>query len=217
MKPLTDDEEILSFLPPTPEVRVPSSRKKKDRIRNKRDIYLDDDQDSFCQTWMIKSVVKMLILFFTTIAGIHFGRSLSTFMPHIHITKWNGLQLDSIQNWCLDVSSNSCECANPLAPRSRHHHKLWDRAYKKQKETIASVANSYDGKLDVLFLGDSIIEGFKGTSYGIPQSSMQENLETFEGLFLKNGTEVRIISRMYFNIEILYILSLKFNSFVVSV
>ena len=108
MKPLTDDEETHSFLPPTSEVRVPSSRKmKRSRTRNKPDTYLDDDQDSFCQTWMIKSIVKMLIVFFTTIAGIHFGRSLPTFMPHIHVTEWNGLQLNDIQNWCLDVSSNS--------------------------------------------------------------------------------------------------------------
>jgi lysophospholipase L1-like esterase len=44
-------------------------------------------------------------------------------------------------------------------------------------------ATTYDGNLDVVFYGDSITEGWLGTSLGLPNERKKKNQEVFKSLF----------------------------------
>jgi len=115
----------------------------------------------------------------------------------ILITKWgDDLNLDDIEHWCLDPNITTCQCANPLMPMHRHGHKTWTRAYLDNVhfahmfqqflvKAKTSKANKFSSGivLDVVFLGDSITEGWRGTSFGQPIPEKQENVDIFHAYF----------------------------------
>jgi hypothetical protein len=63
-------------------------------------------------------------------------------------------------------------------------------AHKVNKQLALEQPPGGEGSAwDVVFLGDSITEGWRGTSYGIPVERKQDNLEVFQSLFRGGGTE----------------------------
>lgn len=75
-------------------------------------------------------------------------------------------------------SSQSCNCANPLEPKAREKHKTWQLAHDGN---IRDAMNAFG--VDVVFLGDSIIEGWRGMSFGLPVASKRPNAAVFDTLF----------------------------------
>ena len=76
-----------------------------------------------------------------------------------------------------------CKCQDPLQPVGRDHLKYWHRAHEINIE--AAAVN--EGEIDVLFLGDSITEGWKGTSYGRSSARTQDVPKVFHKYFSKDS------------------------------
>lgn len=76
-------------------------------------------------------------------------------------------------------------------PPHRYGHDTWTFAYHQNLRQ----ARRYEKKrrfreLDVVFLGDSILEGFKGTKFGRKAPHKKENVPVFESLFdVSKGAE----------------------------
>ncbi len=109
------------------------------------------------------------------------------------IQEWNDLHLDDIQHWCMNHTVTDCKCSNPLSPKARHGHSTWTHAYheniKRARGANVHVENDRTN-YDVVFLGDSILEGFKGTKFGKKVKHKQDNVQVFDSFFnANNGAE----------------------------
>jgi len=113
------------------------------------------------------------------------------------------LSLGDLSSWCLNVSQyyscfhgsfkncnlilsmqskeNLCRCANPLRPIPRSEHDGFKSGHRVN--TQMALTSPASGNWDVVFYGDSITEGWKGTSYGIPKEQKLANYKVFESLF----------------------------------
>lgn len=99
--------------------------------------------------------------------------------------EWNDIRIDDIKSWCLDKSSlrcfDSCSSDNPLIGRHRSKHKHWEEAFfgNVREALIASEMRH----VDVVFYGDSIIEGWKGFKLGQLHPYKLENAAVFQHYF----------------------------------
>jgi len=93
--------------------------------------------------------------------------------------------LNDIGHWCLQPNVTTCKCANPLQPSHRHGHKTWTEAHLENLKLAKNILpkKSPFRELDVVFMGDSITEGWRGTSFGVKVDKKQANVEVFESLF----------------------------------
>ncbi len=72
-----------------------------------------------------------------------------------------------------------------MEPAGREAHRHWLKTVQENKDAIAS---SEAEDVDVVFYGDSITEGWKGTSYGFDNGRKENNPEVFKALFsVKDG------------------------------
>lgn len=96
------------------------------------------------------------------------------------IQQWNELRLDDVKHWCLNRKSHEClhHCVNPLEPFERFSHKTWEMAHDGNIREALEAEN-----VEVVFLGDSIIEGWRGMSLGIPVPHKHNNIAIFDKLF----------------------------------
>lgn len=176
-----DDEETMSFLPSAPviHVRVPkSSRRKKIHC-------------CLCRPWVYKSLIFMIV--FISILGFKFYSAVHGSPFHRHakgesVVNWHDLHLNDIGHWCLQPNVTDCKCANPLLPQHRYGHKTWTKAHMENVGLARNIKkvtqkSSSFRELDVVFLGDSITEGWRGTSFGEPIEHKQENKQIFEKYF----------------------------------
>jgi len=100
---------------------------------------------------------------------------------YVGVQKYHDLRVGDIKHWCLDKASSFCTCPNPLTPRHRMNHKTWKEAYYGNvREATMGIDH-----VDIVFLGDSIIEGWRGLSFGQVNPNKAENTRTFEKLFAK--------------------------------
>jgi len=103
------------------------------------------------------------------------------------VDHWSNLKIRDIQHWCLNPSNSKCSstCLNPLTARHKIGYKTWEEAYygNVREATMAALEG---GSTDIVFLGDSITEGWKGFSHGRLNPKKRENIRVFEHLFSKN-------------------------------
>jgi len=116
------------------------------------------------------------------------------------VDHWSHLRIHDIQNWCLNPSSVQCSsaCLNPLTAQPRimasttfkknpnNNHIHWEEAFygNVREANIASTIGG--GNTDIVFLGDSIVEGWKGLHYGKFDQTRKDNIPVFDSLFSKN-------------------------------
>jgi len=102
------------------------------------------------------------------------------------VTNWHDLHLDDISQWCLQPNVTTCKCANPLQPTHRHGHKTWTEAHvenEKMARNMNTKKSSPFREMDVVFLGDSIMEGWRGTSFGQIVEKKKEHSKVFDDYF----------------------------------
>jgi len=193
MKPLSisgasaTDDETMSFLPPPREVRVPkpvhvkrTDRQIRANRKHKSDKYTN--RERFCLPWMVETIAFMMLIacafllkgLYTHLVGRLEGEE---------VAKWGNLSLKNIQHWCLNEKSLDCSCASPLTPAPRHGHKTWTQAHL---QNIKDAAHQINDSWDVVFLGDSIMEGWKGLSFGRAVEHKEGNVQVFESMFDSN-------------------------------
>jgi lysophospholipase L1-like esterase len=87
------------------------------------------------------------------------------------------LTSEFVQPWCFKGRS-SCDCKDPMVPQGRLEIKKWEHVQKLNAERAKS-----KNDIDLLFLGDSITEGWVGTSYGEKSPRTNGVPQVFESLF----------------------------------
>ena len=206
MKPLNlsdnpdDDEETLSFLPNDPPINITvsttnnSDKRKKhhqhqhgDQNRNrKRRLYRKRQSTGFCLPWMIESILFMMIIASVVVIKVLYRAKVYGFdrKSNVDVQEWRDLKIKDIDQWCLNSDVADCKCSNPLTPMPRYNHYTWTHAFH---QNVHAARNSRKDRsfrnLDVVFLGDSILEGFKGMKFGKEIPHKQNNKLIFESLF----------------------------------
>jgi len=74
-------------------------------------------------------------------------------------------------------------CPNQMEPGGRQGRRNWLKASHENKDAISEMGED----VDVVFYGDSITEGWKGTSISIPNGRKKNNLKVFNSLFTIEG------------------------------
>lgn len=88
-----------------------------------------------------------------------------------------------LNNICFPKMKSKCSCPDPLTPSGRLGRRHWLKTMHEHKDDI----HDLNGDVDVVFYGDSITEGWKGTSYGFPNGRKDKNLEVYEKHFTTKG------------------------------
>lgn len=97
------------------------------------------------------------------------------------VTGINDLTLDGVDAWCFDTS-RKCKCVDPLNGDTRQSTKWWAKVHHMNIEA----AEKHAADLDVLFLGDSITEGWSGKSRGHMIARAKGVKEIFTKFFTKS-------------------------------
>jgi hypothetical protein len=97
-------------------------------------------------------------------------------------------------------SPDQCNCYNPTIGNPLDMNpgvwELWNTTFEITKE-IAAVAASRQStsSLELVLLGDSISEHWRGTSLGRPQDKLIGHAKAFQELFVKeNGGKINAVS-----------------------
>jgi hypothetical protein len=69
-----------------------------------------------------------------------------------------------------------------MEPKDRQGRRHWLKTSHENKDKAAETED-----LDVVFYGDSITEGWMGTSFGFPNGRKEKNEEVFKSLFTLDG------------------------------
>jgi len=88
-----------------------------------------------------------------------------------------------IQGLCYPGMEDSCQCEDPMIGKGREGQRHWLKTVHENKDAVSTIK---DGA-DVIFYGDSITEGWKGTSYGFPNGRKEDNYAVFKSLFTSEG------------------------------
>lgn len=71
-------------------------------------------------------------------------------------------------------------CLNPLLPQDRHDREHWSSTHDDHVQSAQQAAKQQPR---VIFLGDSITEGWTGKSFGQDRPYKQDNVAVFDDLF----------------------------------
>jgi len=74
---------------------------------------------------------------------------------------------------------NSCKCPDPMVGLAREGRRHWMKTAHENKDKVLDIRED----LDVVFYGDSITEGWMGTSFGFPNGRKDKNEQVFNSLF----------------------------------
>ncbi|GFH61699.1 hypothetical protein CTEN210_18175 [Chaetoceros tenuissimus] len=81
---------------------------------------------------------------------------------------------------CFPGMKKYCKCDYPLKAKDRQGRRHWLKASHMNKERIVDMSKH---KIDVVFYGDSITEGWLGTSYGFHNGRKEGSLKIFKKYF----------------------------------
>jgi len=100
------------------------------------------------------------------------------------------LSVGQINHWCLDGSNDQCTCEDPLTPVKKLAP-IWLHAFDKNIADIETAVEKWGedpGNLDVVFLGENIVEYWAGRSIGSITSTFTKKVEEkFQSVFGKDG------------------------------
>lgn len=100
-----------------------------------------------------------------------------------HVKKISDLSVDLIEAWCLEGDEHdTCGCSNPLIPEARTDDERWEKVHVLNRNNFKFHKME---DLDVIFLGDSITEGWSGKFYNRNDQRVVGAPAVFESLFSK--------------------------------
>ena len=102
----------------------------------------------------------------------------------------NLLHVKDIKDWCLN--GRHCKCSNPLIPKDKIGYKTWSTAHSYnilQCREVAALIKKSNRLLDVIFLGDSITEGWIGRSLGVDNPVKKDNYPVFQSYFQTRNSQ----------------------------
>ncbi|KAL7574670.1 hypothetical protein ACA910_003015 [Epithemia clementina (nom. ined.)] len=152
----------------------------------------------------LSAYVSMLCYFYPGICGtlvfmviglVLFGLGTLIFNPRVEygVMKHDHSFLESMYNakagdidhWCLRGDNNSCRCEDPLIPSSRADRKSWRLAFKTNYK-IASKLKESGIPLDLVFLGESVVEEMDGRWMGQGRSpALEQMAQLFQKRFVR--------------------------------
>jgi hypothetical protein len=146
------------------------------------------------QRWMTMKYLWVLIFILVIVAGnyYHGVRRMKIIQKLAVIPKdyseISGLQSlteasKALKDRCFPHMKSQCSCPDPLTPSGRFGKRHWLKTTHENKDAI----HNLNSDVDVVFYGDSITEGWKGTSFGFPNGRKDKNLAVYEQLFTMKG------------------------------
>lgn len=104
---------------------------------------------------------------------------------YAHVNNITDLSTKSslITDRCYPGMKKKCFCEDPIEESSREGQRHWSKATNENMDRAKDIKSI----VDVVFIGDSITEGWKGTSYGFEVGRKRDNIAEYESLFTLDG------------------------------
>jgi len=96
------------------------------------------------------------------------------------------LNMGKVDHWCLQGGDASCRCEDPLRATKKVGFPAWEKAFKKNLDSIDDTFEN-DEDIDVVFLGENIVEYWAGSSLGFNSSFVHNTSLHFNDQFRKKG------------------------------
>lgn len=105
-------------------------------------------------------------------------------MKHDHsfLDSEYNMKAGDIDHWCLRGDNDSCRCEDPLVPTPRAERKSWTLAYKANRKTVKMLK---DVDLDIVLLGESVVEEMDGRWMGQARTPLSQLSTQFKQRFTK--------------------------------
>jgi len=104
------------------------------------------------------------------------------------VTSKYDMSLGAIDHWCLQGGDSNCRCEDPLLPIDKLQFKYWSRTFEMNKQCVDEyVMNDdiYFENMDVVFLGENIVEAWAGRSVGMNSTTLLSIKKLFSKRFNK--------------------------------
>lgn len=97
------------------------------------------------------------------------------------------LTMGRIDHWCLTGGDKNCNCEDPTVPISKMQYKFWKQTHQLNLGLIDDYLSNIETNLDVVFIGENIVESWAGRSIGISTTGMKPMEKLFKSYFNKEG------------------------------
>mmetsp|Transcript_4145 Transcript_4145/g.6481 ORF Transcript_4145/g.6481 Transcript_4145/m.6481 type:complete len:431 (+) Transcript_4145:160-1452(+) len=102
------------------------------------------------------------------------------------------LVMKDVDHWCLAGGDDDCTCDDPTFPMPIVESKGWRKAFKQNKAIVRDQAKETDTQVDVVFVGDQLIEAWNGKYQGEKLDELRSVAKTFNKKFgTNNGTDLK--------------------------
>merc|ERR1712183_869071 len=108
------------------------------------------------------------------------------------ITSKYDLTVGKVDHWCLQGGNEKCRCEDPLIPSQKKGYRNWQKAHEQNKELIKSAFSDADDDfyfqdlVDVVFIGENIVETWAGRSIGFNSTFTTDVAKKFNKVFQKS-------------------------------
>jgi len=98
------------------------------------------------------------------------------------------LSLGKIDHWCLTGGNQNCKCEDPTEAISKMKYKFWEQTHGKNTELIDTFLGKLETGVDVVFIGENIVESWAGRSIGMKTLAMEPVGKVFDSIFDKEDS-----------------------------
>jgi len=101
------------------------------------------------------------------------------------------MNIGKVDHWCLQGGDQHCRCEDPLRSVKKSGFPAWEKAFKKNVDSIdEALFNDETADIDVVFLGENIVEYWSGSSLSFNSSFVYNVSKTFNRQF-KGESKIR--------------------------
>jgi len=103
------------------------------------------------------------------------------------------LTVGKVDHWCLQGGNEKCRCEDPLIPSQKKGYRNWQKAHEKNKDLIISAFTDADDDfyfqdlVDVVFIGENIVETWAGRSIGFNSTFTTDVKKKYDKIFQKSN------------------------------
>merc|ERR1712232_792283 len=101
------------------------------------------------------------------------------------------MNIGKMGHWCLQGGDQHCRCEDPLRSVKKGGFPAWGKAFKKNVDSIdGAIFNDDEAELDVVFLGENIVEYWSGSSLSFNSTFVHNVSRAFNKQF-KGDSKIR--------------------------
>jgi len=146
-----------------------------------------------CSAFVGISLLVIVVVVNLTLKNASDGASPENIIEHDYseIKSQYEMNIGKVDHWCLQGGDQHCRCEDPLRSVKKGGFPAWEKAFKKNVDSIdEAIFNDDEAELDVVFLGENIVEYWSGSSLSFNSTFVHNVSRAFNKQF-KGDSKIR--------------------------